>query len=47
LRFDEAWVGLELIEERGAVAEGFEDAQVVGDLGEARIEVEVGGGELR
>ena len=37
-------VGLELVEEGGAVAEGFEDAEVVGDLAEARVEVEVGGG---
>jgi len=44
LGLDEAGVGLELIEECGAVAEDFDDAEVVGDLGEARVEVEVSGG---
>jgi hypothetical protein len=44
LRLDEVGVGLELFEEGGAVAESFEDAEVVGDLREARVEVEVRGG---
>ena len=44
--FEEVGVGLELVEECGAVAEEFEEAEVVGDLREARVEVQVGGGEL-
>jgi hypothetical protein len=44
LRLEEAGVGLELVEEGGAVAEEFEDAEVVGNLREAGVEVEVGGG---
>lgn len=44
LGFDERRVGLELFEESGAVAEEFEEAEVVGDLREARVEVEMGGG---
>jgi hypothetical protein len=44
LRFEERGILLELVEECGAVAEDFDDAEVVGDLGEARVEVEVSGG---
>ena len=44
LRLDEVGVGLKLVEERGAMAEEFQDAEVVGDLGEARVEVEMRGG---
>ena len=44
LRFEERGILLELVEECGAVAEGFEDAEVVGDLREARVEVEMRGG---
>ena len=46
MRLDEAGVGLELVEQGGAVAQSFDDAKVVGDLREARVEVEVGGGEF-
>jgi len=46
LRLDEVGVGLERGDERGAVAEGFDDAEVVGDLAEAVVEGERGGGEL-